>query len=244
MARNTRRTRLTVESLEDRKLLNARIIAKNGKPINDKDLKRALLQIAQNVPVADRRIAYTTPGGESVILTLFGAGTLKGTTVGPDGSLNLIYDDTDVNTRITAHVSGGSGQAPLAGIRDADSAPRSASATGVNPVGRISLPAFNLIDGGYINLAAGISGLVLNPLGRDTQLHLKANPEQAPQNQNANNVALLPGVTIIGGNVSTPPAASGPVPSGGTTAGTTVTGTSLVSGTTPTTTTTTPTGIG
>ena len=76
MARSARRARPMLEGLEGRQLLNARTIGPNGKPINDKDLRRLILQRQNNVPVEDRRMFYTTPEGTSVVVTLLGLGTL------------------------------------------------------------------------------------------------------------------------------------------------------------------------
>ena len=85
--RQARQARPALEGLEQRNLLNARTIGPNGREINDKDLARLHVQLKnlQNgVTLADRRIEYTTPQGTHVRLTLYGIGSMAGTTIDPD----------------------------------------------------------------------------------------------------------------------------------------------------------------
>lgn len=171
------RSRPMLEPLESRQLLNARTrLAKTGQPINDKDLARLILQLQNNVPVAERRIAYELADGTSVVVTLYGKGTLKGTTVLPDGSLDLVFNNTDNLSRIVGAVRGPHGRhalVPLASVRDADSPVGSTSADGVNPLAALQLPNFRLVEDGQVNLMGGILELNLREAGRNTAFYLK-----------------------------------------------------------------------
>jgi hypothetical protein len=175
-----RRVRPAAEGLEPRQLLDAKTRLVNGTPISDTQLRRLTVQLAntysngQRVPVSDRRISYTTPEGKTAIVTLYGKGSLKGTTV-TDGVLNLVYNLTDTSSQILGTVKGG-GVAPLSGIRDADSIPGSPATTGVNPVSSIKLHSFALVPGGFVNLTGGIGELDLYSLGRGSEVHVAFTP--------------------------------------------------------------------
>lgn len=188
--RDRRRLKPALEGLEDRQLLNARTRLVDGTPINDKDLRRLMVQLSNTypdgsrVPSSDRRLMYETPSGQTAIVTLYGKGTLKGSTV-ENGVLNLVYDLTDNSSRIIAQVRGG-GVAPLAGIRDANTPVRSPSSAGVNPIAAVVMPRFALVDGGYINLTGGVQEVNLYSLGRHTEVHLVQGfpPEEETINPN------------------------------------------------------------
>jgi hypothetical protein len=180
MERGRRRTRPTLERLEGRRLLNAKAIGPDGQPINDKDLARHRLQRTNGVPLADRQIRYTTPEGTKVFLTLYGVGSLAGTTHA-DGVLDLVYDKTNAATRIIATTVGGTGRARLGSVHDADVDIGDLSGVGGNLVGLVSLPSFDLVDGagiddGRINLTGGVGRLVLGSAGPGTQIHLRESP--------------------------------------------------------------------
>src|SRR5258708_2087112 len=84
MNRPTRQNKPTLELLEGRLLLHARLVL-NGKPINDQDYRHFIIQhVINRVPVTDRRIEYTTPDKTQVVVTLYGLGSLKGSTVSPE----------------------------------------------------------------------------------------------------------------------------------------------------------------
>ncbi len=170
--RTGRQNKPAIESLESRRLLTAHAYDTKGNPIPDKNILHYFTQLANDVPLADRRMSYTTPAGTKVELTLYGIGSLKGTTVSSDGSLNLVYKGTNTSTAIIANTSGGTGQAPLASIRDAAVAPRSATATGSEAVNIVNLQNFNLIDGGYINLEGGVGQLNLASMAPNSQIHI------------------------------------------------------------------------
>jgi hypothetical protein len=173
--RKSRRAQPAVENLEGRQLLRASTTIR-GKEVNNKDLQRTLTQIANSSPLSDRRISYTTPQGTQVQITLYGLGTLKGTTVEPDGTLDLVYNDTSTSSQIVGHTQGGTGQANIRTLRDADININDFSGIGSNEVGAVKLATFNLVDGGKINLAGGVGLLALNTIGLNTQLDLRANP--------------------------------------------------------------------
>jgi hypothetical protein len=175
MERGRRRTQPTLERLEGRRLLNAKAIGPDGQPINDKDLARHRLQRINGVPLADRQIRYTTPQGTKVFLTLYGVGSLAGTSHA-DGVLDLVYDNTNAATRIIATTVGGTGRAPLRSVRDADVAIGELSGMDGNLVGLVSLRSFDLIDRGRINLTGGVGRLVLGSVGRGTQIQLRESP--------------------------------------------------------------------
>ena len=172
----TRKTQPALEALEGRRLLSARIIAPNGKPINDQDLARYQVQKANNVPLSDRRIAYTTPQGTKVQLTLFGFGTLAGTTVRPDGALDLVYDNTQATSKIVGHVSGGNGRAKIASIRDADIPVGSPSSVGGDPINVVNFKKFDLIAGGRVNIGGGVGTLALRSAGPNTRIDVSPLP--------------------------------------------------------------------
>lgn len=204
--RARRRTRPGLENLEERRLLDARTrLAVTGTEINDKDLRRLLVQLAnrdasgQRIPASDRRLSYQTSDGRTVVVTLYGKGTLAGSTV-TDGVLDLVYDLTDNQSRIVGRVVG-RGTAPLAGIRDASSAPRSSSSAGVDPINAVVLHTFDLIDGGYVNLTGGVLQLNLNSVGRGTEIHLKEGTPPPTQQQQAS--VIVTGAAAIGGVTQT-----------------------------------------
>jgi hypothetical protein len=199
--RGDRRARPTPDCLEDRTLLDARTQLVNGVEINDKDLRRLVTQLTNvypgdgRIPVSDRRISYKTPTGQTAVVTLYGQGSLKGTTVN-GGVLDLVYNLTDSSSRIVGRVVGG-GRAPLAGIRDADSAPRSPSSSGVEPLNAVVLHSFRLVDGGYVNLTGGVLQLNLYSVGRDTEIHLTEG--EVPETETQTTSVIVSGAPTVGG---------------------------------------------
>jgi hypothetical protein len=178
MARIARKALPTLEHLEERKLLNARIIAKNGQPINDKDLARAqvqLVNIRNGSKVSDRRLTFHTPDGHVVLITLYGQGTLKGSSQDPDGALNILYDNTNASSQITAKVSHG-GTAQLRTLRDADVSINSLSGVGSNQLAAVRFGPLNLVDGGRINVAGGVDFLRLGHVGANTVIDARSLP--------------------------------------------------------------------
>ena len=96
------------------------------------------------------------------------------------GALHLLFSKTNAFTKITSNVHGGTGQAYLASIYSADlynnSAQTSLSGIGASVLSTISLPNFNLVAGGTINVESGIAYLNLNSVGPDTQILLRELP--------------------------------------------------------------------
>ena len=160
-----------LEDLEDRKLLSPPTLAPGGKVINNQDLAHYQFQKANNVPLADRRLAYTTPQGSQVILTLYGSGSLKGTTVRPDGAVDIVYSRTNNQSKIVGHVVNGTGYAFLGSIRDAAIVPGSPTAVGSEPINVVNLKKFDLVERGYINLEGGIGTLALHSASANSQIH-------------------------------------------------------------------------
>lgn len=175
--KRARRVRPESESLEARRLLSGgKTELPNGTTINDQDLERYVLQRRNNVPVAQRAFSYRAPDGANVAIRVFGAGSLAGTNVGPDGALNLVYDGTNESSVIRARVVGRSEPVPLATLRDADLALGNFSGAGGNILRRVELPQFRLISGGQINLTAGVGVLSLDSIGAATEVHLRDIP--------------------------------------------------------------------
>jgi hypothetical protein len=170
-------TRPILEPLEGRRLLSAPTRLANGTTINNQDLARYQLQKANNVPISDRRFAYTTPEGTHVQITLYGLGTLAGTNVDANGALELVYDNTGPHSQIVALTHGGTGYADLRVLRDRDTTPLSFSGVGSNEIMAVKLRNFDLIDGGTINLAGGVANVFLHSIGHDTQIDMRALPD-------------------------------------------------------------------
>lgn len=177
MDRKTRSSRTlhpNFDSLEGRRLLNGgRIITRTGEPINDQDLQHYQVQKQNNVPIRFRRMSFPAPGGGTILVTLYGFGTLRGTRLGPDGNLNVVFDNTQSTTRIIGKVIGGNGQAGLRSIRDADVLAGSGTAVGVNPIGTVNFRQFNLVNHGRINLRGGVVTLALRSVGQNTEVNVK-----------------------------------------------------------------------
>jgi hypothetical protein len=174
-----RRTLPVLEGLEDRKLLSPPTLAPGGKIINNQDLAHYQLQKANGVPLADRRIIYNTPQGTKVTVTLLGFGSLAGSTVRPDGTLDVVYSKTLNTSKIIGNVIGGTHRATIGSIRDAAVAPGSPTATGSEPVNVVNFKHFDLVAGGYINLEGGVGTLALASAGPNTQIHLGLLPASA-----------------------------------------------------------------
>jgi len=128
----------------------------------------------------DQQFNYTTPQGTHVEIKIVGHGSLLGTTVDSSGALHLLFSKTNQYTRILSNVHGGSEQANLASIYSADlfnnHAGTSLSGIGASVLSTISLPKFNLMAGGTINVESGIAYLNLNSVGPDTQIELRVLP--------------------------------------------------------------------
>jgi hypothetical protein len=145
---------------------------------------------------SDRRISYRTPQGAHVTLTVFGVGSLAGTTVDPNGDLHLVFSQTNDETGIIGKVRGGPGVAPLATIQHADVGLDNFSGVGTTLLNIVNLKNFNLIDGGQINLAGGLHQLYLNSVGTNTQIHLRESPTLAAPSPSTTTSATENGVNL------------------------------------------------
>ncbi len=176
MRRQKRSMQPQAEGLEDRQLL-AKYFLPNGSPINLQDLNRLILQRKNGVPLPDRLLHYSTPDGANVTLKLFGAGSLQGTTVRPDGTLDLVYNGTNVNSVITSFVQGGSTAPKLGTIRDANVTNiNNLTGVGANIVKTVNLPKFDLIEGGKVNLMGGVGIFNLDAAANNSQINLRSIP--------------------------------------------------------------------
>jgi len=165
MERSKRRSRPALEGLEGRTLLNG---SKGHSPHAE----------ATRPPASGNTtlIAYATPQGAKVRVQLVGPGSLASSTVGGDGSLNLVFSGTSVFSAIKGTVGGGPGVAPLASIRDAGVPLASTTGIGGELIGLVSLPGFDLVRGGNINLLGGVNVLTLDSVAANSQVHLRDAP--------------------------------------------------------------------
>ena len=173
-AQRTRKrwTRPSLENLEGRRLLslgsvhqaNARAVASPGGVFSHHD----------------REFRYATPTGGQATITVVGLGNLSGTTLDSAGDLHLVYGGTNAYSKIVGTVQGGGGHAPLASILNRQlidaGAANSLSGVGGNVLESVLMKDFDLIPGGTITLTAGVNSVVLNSIGADTQVNLRALP--------------------------------------------------------------------
>jgi hypothetical protein len=150
---------------------------------------------------------YTTPTGGTAVIQIVGRGNLTGTTVDSSGALHLEYGGTNAYTKVTGSVAGGGGVAPLANIVSsqlvAAGAQNSLSGVGGTVLQSVLMGDFDLIAGGNINLTPGVTSVVLDSVGPDTQIHLRALPP-APTTTTTTTASSV--ITVI-----TPTGASGAV---------------------------------
>jgi hypothetical protein len=148
-----------LEGLEERKLLSTTTPSR-------------VADVQSGISLSDRRMSYITPQGTHVLITLYGVGSLAGSTVS-DGALNLVFSETNENTGIVARVSGGTGEAPLQSIRNANLPINNISGIGGSVLNIVNLKNFDLVSGGQINLTSGVGTLILNSVGQNTQINLR-----------------------------------------------------------------------
>ncbi len=201
-AKAAHRARPHIEGLETRQLLSGgkTILRRTGEAISDDDLKTLLIRLTENVSLRDRRIAYSTPEGARVVVNLYGRGTLRGTKVRPDGALDIVFNNTDKESRIIATVKGRHGrkvEVPLASVRDADTPARDNSTTGVNPIAALQLRDFRLIDGGFVNLMGGVLQVNMRSVGRGASMYLLEGQPITPSTTTGNIIAT--GGASVGG---------------------------------------------
>ena len=160
--RPKRQARPALEGLEERAMLDA-------KPA-------AALRAASAPQVTDKEVRYTTPGGARVDVALYGLGSLKGTTVDPDGALNLRFQGTNAQTGIVGKVTGGNGRAPLRTLIHAALPAASVSGIGSSLVNVVNLKGFDLVEGGRVNLTGGVHTFFLNSVAANTEVQLREIP--------------------------------------------------------------------
>ena len=205
MKRRTRSMQPRAEGLEDRQLL-AQYFLPNGSPINLQDLNRLILQRKNGVPLPDRLINYTTPEGTKVTLQLFGSGSLKGTTVRPDGVLDLVYNGTNATSVLDSSARGGTAAPKLGTIRDADVTNiRNLTGVGANLIKTVNLPKFELITGGRVNLMGGVGIFNLDTADQNSQINLRSIPNfnARPSAQTSNNIGQVTTFTSTGTQIIT-----------------------------------------
>ena len=117
---------------------------------------------------------YVTPQKTHVSITLYGQGTLAGTSVEASGALDLVFANTNLQSGIVAKVSGGNHKVFVSTIHDANLAIGDLSGIGGDEIGIINLKQFDLLPGGNINLTTGVGSLFLNAMGANAQVHLTA----------------------------------------------------------------------
>lgn len=175
MANSTRRPRKqgarpAIEGLEDRRLLSAGAHGSAAQAASPGGVLSAKGQVFR----------YVTPQGGIAKIRIVGVGTLAGTTVDSSGALHLVYGGTNVYSKITGSVSGGGGQATLASILNyqliASGQPLSLSGVGGTPVSSVLMHSFNLEAGGTIILTPGVTSVVLNSIGPNTNVQLRTLP--------------------------------------------------------------------
>lgn len=175
MADSTRRPRRhqarpAIEGLEDRRLLSAGGQGSAAQAASPGGVLSAKGQVFR----------YVTPQGGIATIRIVGVGTLAGTSVDGNGALHLVYGGTNVYSKITGSVSGGGGQATLASILNnqliASGQPLSLSGVGGTPVASVLMHNFNLEAGGTIILTPGVTSVVLNSIGPNTNVQLRTLP--------------------------------------------------------------------
>jgi len=177
IARPSRKARPALEGLEGRELPSTAAAGPGGvnaaaaSPPPARAIARKI-----GIPPGDRQISYTNPQGTHVTLTVYGLGSLAGTTVDPDGALNLVFSQTNAATGIIAHVSGGTHHALLRSVQPANLASGDLSGIGGTALNILNLKDFDLVNNGQINLTGGVHSLFLDSVGVNTQIHLREVP--------------------------------------------------------------------
>ena len=194
-----RRTQPVAEGLEHRRLMSAGSLGHSS----------AAAGSANGVfSQDDRTFTFKTPTGGTAVIQMVGLGSLAGTTVDSTGALDLVYNGTNAYTKISGTVHGGGGTAPLASIVSgqllAAGAQNSLSGVGGTVLKSVLLSDFNLVAGGNINLTPGVNTVILDSVGPDTQIHLRAlpPPPTTTTTTNSSTVVTLTNVSSVGSNTS------------------------------------------
>ncbi len=200
MARKAHKARPVLEGLEDRQLMAHSLLGPDGKPITAENYARLQVQYknAQNGSrPSERKLSFPTPGGGRGLIVLYGLGTLRGTTIDPTtGAVNIVYNDTDANSKIVGFVRGGTGLGVLGGVRDADVPLSSLSGVGANQINVVNLHSFDLISGGVISLTGGVGDLFLHSAAANTIINVQSLPISSAQTNPSPSSPSL-GVTFV-----------------------------------------------
>lgn len=207
-----------LEPLETRQLLSGGLIGFDGNKINYADLVRLLGKRRNGVPLDFRRMQFATNDGSLLRVTLYGVGTLQGTHYDPvNDVLNVVYDNTNANSRIDAQVIRGRGNARLGSIRDRDMKLDAVDGVGGNLLGQVTFARFDLVEGGTINLSAGAASLHLGSAAANSSIYVRSLPDNPTPGVRAG-TGSTDGIRLVGnpnGGVEvaetglTPPAATG-----------------------------------
>jgi hypothetical protein len=228
------RARPVLESLEGRQLLSG-ISAHQAQG-------QSLASSSGVFSHKDTQFSYITPTGGHALIKVVGIGNLAGTTISSSGALQLEYGDTNAYSKIVGQVHGGGGRAPLASILNSilveNGLANSLSGVGGNPLASVKMQNFDLIAGGKINLTPGVTSLILDSIGPNTQVNLRTLPPApsyrtlpAAAGNTAGGASGLFGVVATSSTSSTTTsAATGTVTGASSTTGTGVTGTGSTSG--------------
>jgi hypothetical protein len=123
---------------------------------------------------------YVTINGGIATIKIVGVGSLAGTSVDSSGNLDLVYGGTNVYSKIVGTVKGGGGHASLASIQNLQlinaGTPNSLTGVGGTPLAAVLMSPFNLVPGGTINLTPGVTSVVLNTIGQNTNIQLRNLP--------------------------------------------------------------------
>lgn len=184
MLRRARTTRPALESLESRQLLS---VGGSG--------HHSVGALASHATFLNRQLSYRTPQGTHVSVYLHGFGKLVGSSLTPDGALNLVISGTNSGTQIIGRTRGGTGTAPLQSVLYANVAPQDLSGTGGTTLDVLNLQSFDLVSGGQINLTAGIHKIQLNSIAGNTQVNLRELPDSF-QGTGAFQTAVSNGLTL------------------------------------------------
>jgi hypothetical protein len=193
---HAKRVQPALEGLEERKLLSRA------------PLHAAAAGSASGVFSQDNRVfSYLTPTGGHAVIQVIGLGNLLGTTLSASGALELVYGDTNAYSKIVGTVNGGGGHAPLESIQNSQlidaGISNSLSGQGGDVAESFLLNPFDLVAGGRINLTPGVNALVLDSIGPDTQVNLRALPP-APVT-----TTILPTSTLLVGSSTNSGSTSG-----------------------------------
>jgi hypothetical protein len=168
--RRARQSRPGLEGLEGRELLSA------AGPSTSAQIAPTVSPAQSTTIPRIRQLNYQTPQGAHVTVTLYGDGSLFGSTVDTNGGLNLRFSGTNAQTGIVGEVHGGSGFAPLESLQHLLVPAQSLSGLGSTLLNVVNLKNFNLVSGGRINLTGGVHVLFLNSVAADTQVNIRETP--------------------------------------------------------------------